>query len=149
MKKYYEDEFGGLSCDAFYGAVEGSYLYLAALAEVENGKAEITIYSPPIPSPGKIRDLALSGLAHDFGDGRLMQTRPRDEFNIRNAIEVMQATNTSSIKWRMADNYAYPITLEELKDAFASGQLKAMVLWGVFNESTQDGLSIVSAEVSE
>ena len=79
------------------------------------------------------RDIALNSLDHDFGDGRVMQTRPKDESNIRNAIEVMNANNIPSIEWVMIDDIKYPATIADLQAALAAGQLAAMSIWNNYN----------------
>ena len=79
------------------------------------------------------RDKNLNALTHDFGDGRIMQTRSKDESNIRNAIEVMTANNIPSIGWIMLDNTKNPVTAIELQEALAAGQLAAMQIWSDYN----------------
>jgi len=79
------------------------------------------------------RDEALNNLIHDFGDDRIMQTRPKDESNIRNAIEVMTANSMATIGWIMKDNKKYDVTVAELQTALASGQGQALLIWENFN----------------
>jgi len=79
------------------------------------------------------RDVSLNDLTHDFGDGRIMQTRSKDESNIRNAIEVMTVNSIPSIDWVMADNVKHPVTAAELQAALSAGQLAAMQIWGDYN----------------
>ena len=81
----------------------------------------------------KTRDDALNALVHDFGDGRIMQTRPKDESNIRNAIEIMEANNIPSIGWSMVDDVKQAVTAVELREALAAGQLAAMAIWDAYN----------------
>ena len=80
-----------------------------------------------------VRDNALNALAHDFGDGRIIQTRPKDESNIRNAIEIMEANNIPSIGWSMIDDVKQAVTAVELREALAAGQLAAMTIWDAYN----------------
>jgi len=80
-----------------------------------------------------IRDEALSNLTHDFGDGRIMQTRPKDESNIRNAIEIMEANSIPSIGWSMIDDAKQNVTAVDLKEALAAGQLAALAIWDAYN----------------
>lgn len=81
----------------------------------------------------KKRDQDLDALVHDFGDGRVMQVRQRDESNIRNAIEVMEAQGIPFIGWVMVDNVKHPVTLGELKTALSAGQLAAMQIWDTYD----------------
>ena len=76
-----------------------------------------------------VRDAALLEMEYDFGDGRVMQTRPQDEVNVRTAIEVMTARNIPSRRWVMKDNVKHPVTVDELETALAAGQLAAVVIW--------------------
>ena len=76
-----------------------------------------------------VRDEALEALVHDFGDGRIIQVRPKDEGNIRNAIEIMAANALPSINWLMLDDAKYPITVAELQTALAIGQTKGLAVW--------------------
>lgn len=75
------------------------------------------------------RDNALEALFHDFGDGRIMQTRYIDESNIRNAIELMTDESISSIDWVMIDNIKYPVSISDLQAAFYSTKIKAKQIW--------------------
>lgn len=97
-----------------------------------------TFSEPPRPEPEpltakEVRDQSLQALNHDFGDGRVMQTRPQDESNIRNAIEVMEASSIPSLDWRMQDNTVAAVTADELKTALAAGQLAALQVWANYN----------------
>lgn len=80
-----------------------------------------------------IRDEALANLIHDFGDGRVMQVRNKDESNIRNAIDIMTKLNMPSIDWFMLDDKKYPVTIAELEAALFSGQTQALAIWSNFN----------------
>lgn len=75
------------------------------------------------------RNLALDSLVYDFGDGRIIQTRPKDELNIRGAISIMTDNNITSIGWVMADNVKHPVTLTELQTALSAGRLAALTVW--------------------
>lgn len=85
----------------------------------------------PIPEPTakEIRDIALNNLEYDYGDGRVMQVRPKDEQNIRNAIELMTSLNMPTIAWSMKDNSTATVTVAELQTALQAGQLAAMQVW--------------------
>ena len=92
-------------------------------------------FSPPVTpesvvSTRDVRDRQLSALTYDFGDGRVIQVRPKDESNIRNAIEIMTAQSIPSLRWVMADNVKHDVTLGELQDALLAGQLAALEVWG-------------------
>lgn len=108
----------------------------------ESSYAHLTPCEPQahIPTPEEIigklkiaRDEALNSLTHDFGDGRIMQTRPKDESNIRNAIEIMEANNIPSIGWSMLDDIKQDVTAAELKTALSAAQLAAMAIWVAYN----------------
>lgn len=87
---------------------------------------------PPPPSAKDVRDAALNALAHDFGDGRVMQTRPMDEQNIRGSIELMADLGMETIDWVMVDNVKYPVTSEELQTALNAGRLAALSIWSSY-----------------
>ena len=80
-------------------------------------------------SAKQLRDSALLSLTHDFGDGRIIQTRPQDEQNVKTAIELMTSLSMASIDWVMADNVKHHVTVEELQAALLAGQLAAMQVW--------------------
>jgi hypothetical protein len=86
-----------------------------------------------IQAAKKIRDDALNALVYDFGDGRIMQTRPKDESNIRNAIEIMTANSIPSIGWSMVDDVKQDVTVTDLQTALQAGQLAALVIWENYN----------------
>ena len=75
------------------------------------------------------RDDALLALSYDFGDGRVIQTRPQDELNVRTAIEVMTDNGIASRDWVMIDNVKHPVTIAELEEAMAASKLKAVQIW--------------------
>ena len=81
----------------------------------------------------QVRDEALEALVHDFGDGRIIQVRPKDEGNIRNAIEIMTANALPTINWLMQDDVKYPVTIAELQVALASGQAQGLAVWDNMN----------------
>ncbi len=83
----------------------------------------------PEPTAKQQRDGQLAALAHDFGDGRVIQTRPRDEQNLRNAIELMQSETIEAIGWVMQDDTKHPVTRDELLAALRAGQLAALAIW--------------------
>jgi len=102
------------------------------LAEVQ-AVAYDTDRAKAIKAAKIVRDNALNKLTHDFGDGRIIQTRPKDESNIRNAIEIMEANNIPSIGWSMVDDVKQNMTVADLKTALAAGQLGALAIWDAYN----------------
>ncbi len=80
-----------------------------------------------------VRNNSLDNLTHDFLDGRIMQVRPKDEQNIRNAIEIMTANSLPTIGWVMLDDLKYDVTVAELQTALLSGQTQALTVWENFN----------------
>ena len=68
------------------------------------------------------RDSGLDLLVHDFGDGRVMQVRLKDEQYIKGAIELMEMTGATSMdEWIMEDNKKYTVTVDELKAGRLTG----------------------------
>ena len=100
------------------------------------GPWEVVQPEPYTPSAEQVveqqRDGALQQLVYDCGDGRLIQCRPQDEQNVRNAIERMQRLGLTEQVWRLADNTHQTVTLGELLSALAYGQDQAATLWGAF-----------------
>jgi hypothetical protein len=70
---------------------------------------------------------ALDAIEYDFGDGRVIQTRPKDETNFRLAI----ADGLDRL-WIMKDNKAYMTTVAELQTAADYGKAQATSLWDNF-----------------
>ena len=81
------------------------------------------------PSQLEIREASLSQLIYDFGDGRVIQTRPKDEQNIRNAIELMTNHNIQTTAWVMADDVKHLVTVADLQAALSYGQMAAKAIW--------------------
>ena len=107
--------------------------YKLALKKVESGEAVIKPYVEPPEDPKHKRDRLLNEMTYDFGDGRVIQTRPQDEQNIRNAIDIMQMYNYPFCRWIMLDNVKYEVTVEELQKALKEGQKQAMTIWNDYN----------------
>ena len=105
-----------------------------------DGPWEVVQPEPYIPSPEQVaaqtRQQSLSGLAYDCGDGRLIQCRPHDEQNMRNAIERMVRLGLTEQVWRLVDNSHQTVTLLELQAAFAYGQDQAAEIWASFFSET-------------
>lgn len=73
---------------------------------------------------GAERDLALNSMVHDFGDGRIIQTRPSDISNVKEAINI-----GSDRKWIMSDNTISLVTIAELQAAYATAVTKGEAIW--------------------
>lgn len=86
-----------------------------------------------ISSLKKIRNDALNSLTHDFGDDRIMQTRPQDEVKIRIAIESMTKYSIASRMWSMIDDKKYNVTVFELETAYEAGILGSIQIWDDYN----------------
>lgn len=69
--------------------------------------------------PKVVRDEALQEMQLDLGGGRVIQTRPQDEQNIRSKISAIKAGFPDL--FIMKDNKAYPVTISELESAIAHG----------------------------
>ena len=68
------------------------------------------------------RDSSIELLVHDFGDGRVMQVRLKDDQYIKGAIELMELSGKTSIDdWVMEDNKKYTVTVDELKAGRLTG----------------------------
>lgn len=101
---------------------------------IDNGDGT---FSPPaenvyVPSAKETRDAALQALEYDFGDGRIMQTRPQDEQNIRNAIEIMLAAPLTTIDWVMKDNTKQAVSVTDLQTALSAGQQAGLAIWNAY-----------------
>lgn len=79
------------------------------------------------------RDAALQAMTYDFGDGRVMQTRPQDEANIIAAIDLIESEGIISVGWVMADNTKHAVTADELRAALRSGRLQGLAIWNEYN----------------
>lgn len=75
------------------------------------------------------RDEALDALEYDFGDGRIMQTRPKDEQNVKGAIELLTLSGEPSTMWLMKDDVKHLVTKAELEAALLAGRLAAKAIW--------------------
>ena len=70
------------------------------------------------------RDKALENITYTFSDNSVIQVRPKDLPNINIAIQQNQDT-----KWIMADNTIRTVTVDELKEAMASGIAQGKAIW--------------------
>lgn len=92
----------------------------------------------PLTEPERLAALksnlekTLSMLTHDFGDGRIIQVRPEDEPNFVRAYRLLAITETTEIKWKMADNLFYIVTGDELREAQDSGIMQGAGLWAQY-----------------
>jgi hypothetical protein len=107
--------------------------YQKVLRLITLGEVTLIPYVAPPENPKIERDHMLNEMCYDFNDGRVMQTRPQDEQNIRNAIDIMENNNYSICHWVMLDNVKYEVTLEELKTSLKEGQKQAMRIWNNYN----------------
>ena len=97
----------------------------------DNGDGTFAAPKAPahVPTSKEIRDAALLALEYDFGDGRIIQTRPQDELNVRTAIEVMTSNSIESRDWVMKNNVKHPVTVADLQTAMRAGQIAAVQIW--------------------
>lgn len=94
---------------------------------------EPILYAAPVPSPRQVRDEALAALVHDFGDGRVIQTRPKDEPNFERAYRIFALTQAPTIDWVMANNVKHPVTEAGLREAHDAGILAGAVIWDAYD----------------
>ena len=122
--------------------IEDGFEHLLPIDAIEISDAEVIDLLAPsleelevirIQDLKKIRDDALNALVYDFGDGRIIQTRPKDEPNIRMAIEAMKKYNIASRMWSMIDNKKYEINIVELETAYDTGVLAGIEIWDIYN----------------
>ena len=92
-------------------------------------------FEAPALSNVEIRNNALQAMVYDFGDGRVMQVRPQDEQNIKNAIEYMTVNTIAHMNWVMEDNTIAAVTPAELQTAFDDGQAQAVAIWATYTTS--------------
>lgn len=86
-----------------------------------------------IPVDGRLlRDQQLEALVHDFGDGRIIQVRPKDEPNFERAYKLFAMTDIATIDWVMVDNVKHPITEAELRTAHDVGVLAGAAIWDAY-----------------
>ena len=69
----------------------------------------------------------LENMTYDLGDGRIIQTRPKDQQNMLAKIEVIKAGGSD--KFIMQDNTVHSVTIEELQAAISSGISKGSRLY--------------------
>ena len=100
---------------------------------LQSAKAESIAKAMATDEARRVRDERLDSLTHDFGDGRVMQTRPQDEANILRAIDLLESEGLQSVNWVMLDNKKYPVTLAELKEALRVGRLSGFDVWEDYN----------------
>ena len=95
--------------------VDGVFTFDAEVAASIVAKAALVVAK-------EARDSGLDLLVHDFGDGRVMQVRLKDEQFINGAIELMELSGKTSMdEWVMEDNKKYTVTVDELKAGRLTG----------------------------
>ena len=93
------------------------------------GVENIDAYQAPAVHPKDVLMTALNDLVHDFGDGRVIQVRPKDIQNIRDAMELIGPSARATMRWRMLDNKTSVFTHEELRIARRAGMKSVAALW--------------------
>jgi hypothetical protein len=79
------------------------------------------------------RDSAIELLVHDFGDGRVMQVRLKDDQYIKGAIELMELSGKTSMDdWVMEDNKKYTVTVDELKAGRLTGLMGVQAAFATY-----------------
>lgn len=89
-------------------------------------------YVAPTPSARQVRDEALEAMVHDFGDGRVIQVRPKDEPNFERAYRIFTLTSAPTIDWVMQDDVKHPVTEAELRAAQDAGILAGAAIWAAY-----------------
>jgi len=79
------------------------------------------------------RDKALENITYTFSDNSVIQVRPKDLPNINIAIQQNQDT-----KWIMADNTIRTVTVDELKEAMASGIAQGKAIWADYMSKLEE-----------
>lgn len=103
--------------------------YAGSESESEDLKAEFLLKKKTE------RNAELLSISRDLGGERIIQTRPIDEQNIRNAIEKMKRDGIGSISWRMKDNTVSQVSIDELEKSLTHGQDEAAKIWNEYNAS--------------
>tara|TARA_R110000851_G_scaffold56769_4_gene132634 strand:- start:92 stop:547 length:456 start_codon:yes stop_codon:yes gene_type:complete len=79
------------------------------------------------------RDSSIELLVHDFGDGRVMQVRLKDDQYIKGAIELMELSGKTSMdEWVMEDNKKYTVTVDELKAGRLTGLIGVQAAFATY-----------------
>lgn len=134
MKQYQELKNGYLSTPtSSFGNHVSNKDYRKLLKEVAANEAVILPYVKPAPDPKEVRNAALNSLTYDFGDGRVIQVRPKDGPFVSEAIEVMTNESIPSIDWVMLDNKKYPVSIADLTEARKQGRLLNLAVWNDYN----------------
>ena len=148
MKRYYSAEIGGFFDPDIIGAPEDAkeieesvYQSMVGMSVTsdENGFPSLIDHTPEdlaltdYRSRRRALDDKLNSLTYDFGDGRVIQTRPEDEANFERAYKVIAITGAESIGWVMADNVKHEVTLQELETAHNHGLVAGAILWDEFS----------------
>ncbi len=137
MKKYQTTSYGTILVNGTNVPIDiNSIDYLKLLSEVESGEAVIEPYVEPSKTARQVRDEALVALVYDFGDGRVIQVRPKDEPNFERAYHVFTLTNAPTIGWVMADDVKHPVTEADLRKAHDAGILAGAAIWDAYDPGT-------------
>ncbi len=107
-------------------------LHLATKDMIEIDEAEMLKLTERKLTPLEVRDAALNSLTHDFGDGRVIQVRPKDRGNFADAYKLF-ALGATEINWLMLDNKKQSVTEADLREAENSGILQGAAIWDSYN----------------
>lgn len=75
----------------------------------------------------RTRDQALQAITHEWPDGSVVQVRPQDRHNLREAIQ-----EGTPLLWVLADNTSRETTPEELQAALDAGTRQAKAIWAIY-----------------
>lgn len=106
--------------------------WLAAGGTIDPEFTQAELVAQQVEALRLARDSALAALIYDLGDGRVMQTRPQDEMNLRTAIDTMTRKAEASRSWFAANNTKITVTLAEVQAAWEYGQDQADAIWSQF-----------------
>tara|TARA_R110000744_G_scaffold208461_14_gene327209 strand:+ start:4231 stop:4680 length:450 start_codon:yes stop_codon:yes gene_type:complete len=106
--------------------VKGKLVSNATIKRAINAKAKLAVAKQD-------RDDSLDALVHDFGDGRVMQIRPKDDQFVKGAIDLMEMAGITSMdNWVMLDDRKYTVTVDELKAARMAGLLSVSAIFSAY-----------------
>ena len=106
--------------------VKGKLVSNATIKRAINAKAKLALAKQD-------KDASLDALVHDFGDGRVMQVRPKDDQYVKGAIDLMEVFGiTSTDNWVMLDDKKYTVTIDELKAARMAGLVSVSAIFSAY-----------------